>query len=52
MGDAQDLLSLLNIIDLEKYLKNEKSSDMFPKRGHHNSKGYQLIVEGIFNKIK
>ena len=40
------------IIDLEEYLKNEKHSEMFPKRGHYNSKGYQLLAEGIFNNIK
>lgn len=42
----------IEIIDLEEYLKNEKHSEMFPKRGHYNSKGYQLLAEGIFNNIK
>ena len=42
----------INIIDLEKHLKNEKPTDMFPKRGHYNSKGYQLIAEGIFQNLK
>ena len=42
----------IEIIDLEEYLKNEKHFEMFPKRGHYNSKGYQLLAEGIFNNIK
>ena len=42
----------VKIIDLEKSLKNEEYSEMFPERGHYNSRGYQLIAEGIFNNIK
>ena len=42
----------INIIDLEESLKKKKPSDMFPKRGHYNSKGYQFIAEGILDNIK
>ena len=42
----------INIIDLEESLKKKNPSDMFPKRGHYNSKGYQFIAEGILDNIK
>jgi hypothetical protein len=41
----------IEIIDLEEYLKNEKHSEIFPKRGHYNSRGYELIARAILANL-
>jgi len=42
----------IRIIDLEELLKDEIPSEMFPKKGHYNSKGYQLIAEKLFENLQ
>ena len=44
------------MIDINKELfeKHEDQLSLFPfrKLGHYNEKGYELIAETVFNKIK
>ena len=41
----------IRIIDLEELLKDEIPSEMFPKKGHYKSKGYQLIAKKLFENL-